>query len=119
MIKLSQLDDDAMLTVAHRYDGDIEIMDKADFLNSSYFLDYPVAPFPSVTLAVRQVQTFNLFDTIERIGEDDTYEGWDEDVYNDLRNAPETEAFLGLVNSIFERHPTYYEGNPVEIDMTP
>lgn len=119
MIKLSQLPDNAMLTVSHRYDGEIELMDKADFLQSSYFLDYPVEPFPSVTLADKQIQTFDLFDVIERIGEDDTYEGWDLDVYNDIRNAPETEAFLNLIRMVFERHPTFWEGNPVEIDMVP
>jgi len=119
MIKLSQLPDDTMLTVSHRYDGEIELMDKADFLQSAYFLDYPVEPFPSVTLAVKQVQTFDLYDVIERIGEDDTYEDWDLDVYNDLRNAPETEAFLNLIHTVFERHPTFWEGKPIEIDMVP
>lgn len=44
-MKLSELSMDAMLTVGHRDDGNIAVMSKEDFLNSAYFLDYPVEPF--------------------------------------------------------------------------
>ena len=119
MIKLSTLRSDTLLCVGNNYDGELRVMDKAEFLESAYFLDYPVEPFPEVRLADPCVSTFDLRKTIERIGEDDTYEGWDEDVYDSLKNEPETKAFLELVKRTFEAHPTYYEGKLVEIDMLP
>ena len=47
------------------------------------------------------------------------YEDWDDYVYDCLKDEPETKAFLDLVKRTFEAHPTYYEGKPIEIDMTP
>lgn len=121
MIKLSELPMDAMLTVTPRRCCDLRIMDKTDFLASAYFLDGANDPEcgVTVTLAEKAVEKFNLWDAIERIGEDTTYEGWDQDVYNALKNQPETIAFLALVKQVFEGHPTYWEGEPVEVDMEP
>lgn len=119
MLKLSELPNNAMLCVGNNYNGDIQVMDKADFLESSYFLDYPVEPFPKVTLADPMVATFDLRYIIEGIGEDEMYEDWDDYVYDCLKDEPETKAFLDLVKRTFEAHPTYYEGKPIEIDMTP
>lgn len=119
MVKLSELSYKTLLCVSHRYDGEIQLMSKAEFLDSAYFLDYPTDPFPSVTLASKEIKKFDLWDTIERMGEDDTYEGWDLDVYNDLKALPETVAFMQRVKEVFEGHPIYWEGKPVEIDMFP
>lgn len=43
----------------------------------------------------------------------------DEDVYNDIKDLPETKAFLEKFNEASERNPTYWEGEAVEIDMIP
>lgn len=123
MIKLSTLPNNAMLTISpNSYCGcDLLIMDKGDFLQSAYFCDGINDPEygAKVTLAQKTVEKFILQDIIERLGEDATYEDWDLDVYNDLKDQPETAAFLALIKQVFERHPTYWEGEPVEIDMTP
>lgn len=122
MVKLSELPMDAMLTISPNCcGGDLRIMDKADFLQSAFFLDGIDDPEcgAEVTLAQKTVEKFNLDAIVERIGEDTTYEGWDQDVYNALKNQPETIAFLALVKQVFERHPTYWEGEPVEVDMEP
>ena len=120
MVKLSSLPLNTMLTVAVS-DYEITVMDKEDFVQSDYFLDHPCKPWPKVCVAVKQVQSFNLRDLrnlCENIGEE-AYEDWDEHVYDDLKDAPETAAFLKLVERVFESHPTYYEGENVEIDMVP
>ena len=119
MIKLSELKNDTMLCVEDRYDGEFSVMSKEDFLESSYFFDYPVEPFPSVKLADKEIKTFDLWDAIERIGEDDTYEGWDEEVYYALKDLPATVEFLQRIKKVFENHPVYWEGKPVEIDILP
>lgn len=117
MIKLSEFPNDTMLTVESNYCGDLYIMPKEDFLQSAYFLDYPVEPFPKVTVADKTVIKFDLWDWIEHLGWDDAHESWCEDVYNDLIDYPETKAFLERVKKVFENNPTYWEGQPVEIDM--
>ena len=116
MIKLSELPNDAMLTVGG---SDFRIMDKSDFLESAYFLDYGIGPCPTVTLAEKTVQTFDLDWIIELIGDGEVYEGWGDDVIRDIYSMPETAAFLGKVKEVFERHPTYWEGEPVCVDMQP
>ena len=122
MPKLSELANNTMLCVGNGYNGDLKVMDKSDFLESAEFLDYPIEPFPEVTVAVPEIKTFDTRDLasfIENLGEDDTYEGWAEDVYNTIKDAPETEAFLRVLNAAFASHITYYEGHHVDIDMLP
>lgn len=119
MKKLSELSMDTMLCVGHQNDGEFDVMSKDDYLRSSQFIDYPAEPFTSVCLADKSVLTFDLFDAIERIGDDSSYEDWDEDVYNDIKDLPETKAFLEKFKEVSERNPTYWEGEAVDIDMIP
>lgn len=119
MPKLSELANDTMLCIGN---GDLRVMDKSDFLESAEFLDYPIEPFPEVTVAVPEIKTFDTRDLasfLENLGEDDTYEGWAEDVFDAIKDAPETEAFLRVLNAAFASHITYYEGHHVDIDMLP
>lgn len=116
--RLSELPDDTILCIGNGYYGDLEIMEKADFLKSEYFLDRPANSIPEVTIAEKQIATFDLRDIIQMIG-DDMYEDWDEHIYFDLKDEPETKAFLDLVKRTLEARPSYYKGNLVEINMTP
>lgn len=118
MIKLSELTMDTLLIVGGWVDN-LEVMDKQDFLDSDYFLNYPDEPFPIVTLAEKEILHFDLWDCIERIGDGEAYDGWDEDVYDYIKDQPETIAFLKLVKKVFESRPIYYDGESVEIDMFP
>lgn len=119
MKKLSELNNDTMLTVQHRHNGDFSVMSKEDFLDSSYFLDYPVEPFPVVTVAETTVPRVDLESFIEYIGEDETYEGWAEDVCQSILSDPITQDFLTKLNHIISLHPVYWEGEPVEVDIFP
>lgn len=114
MIKLSELPDDTMLIVDSSY---LEVMTKSEFLDSAYYLDYPTEPFPSVKLATKKVLSFDLYEAINRIGEDDSYEGWTDEVYEALIKNPATTAFLERVRTVLEHHPMFEEGKPVEVDM--
>ena len=122
MIKLSELPMDTMLTVKPQH-GDFQVMDKADFLQSAYFLDGaddPVGGVSCVTVATKDVARFRLAAILERIYEDECcYDGWLEDVFNTLKDKAETKSFLDLVQKVFEDHATYWEGEAVEIDMEP
>lgn len=118
MIKLSTLPNEAMLTV-QAAGADLRIMDKQDFLRSAYFFDGDEGLPYEVTLAEKTTVTPDLWDIIAHLGDGVTYEDWDQDVYNDLKDLPETKAFMALMKDACERHSTYWEGEPVEVDMAP
>lgn len=116
--KLSELPDNTILCIGNGYYDDFEIMEKADFLRSEYFLDRPANSIPEVTIAEKQIGSFDLRTAIQMIG-DDMYEDWDEHIYFDLKDEPETKVFLDLVKRTLEARPSYCKGRLVEIDMTP
>ena len=118
MKKLSELPIDTMLTVST---GET-IMTKEYFLDSAEFLDYPRELFPDVTIAEKTFVTFDLPAIIERLGEDETYEDWETDVWNDIGRSMKKKIIdeaVDELNRIFKNNPTYWEGEPVEIDMSP
>lgn len=121
MIKLSELSNDTMLCLSYsNRDSDI-VMDKADFLESTHFYDI-LSNCTGVYIAVPDVKKFtknDIFNFIEWIGEDDTFEDWDERVYNDIKELPETAAFVGVMNEAFKKNITWFEGEPVEVDVLP
>lgn len=119
MIKLSELSNDTMLYLSYsNRDGDA-VMDKAALLESTHFYDI-ISACTGIYVAVPDVKKFtenDIFDFIERIGEDDTFEDWDERVYNDIKELPETAAFVGVMNEAFKKNITWFEGKPIEIDV--
>ena len=48
---------------------------------------------------------------------DDEYEDWDQDMYEDLKDAPETIAFFELLNKVSENRLTYYPVAEIELDL--
>lgn len=118
MKKLSELSDEIMLCVESRYDGDIEVMSKKDFLDSSYYLDFPAEPFPKVTIGDRSTKQFDLQHIIYEMS-DEMYEDWDEDVWGELKATLNVVELEATINAVLDRYPTYFEGEEVAIDIVP
>ena len=119
-MKLSELGKGVMLIVEHRSGGDIDVMPVEDFLNSSYFLDYPSEPFLKVMIASEYAMEFNLSSVIESIGEGNTHEDWFEDVMNDIeKSVIDVKGLEETINAIFSKNLTYEGGEEIEIDITP
>lgn len=120
MKNLSELSDDILLTVAHRNDGDFEVMSKEEFLNSSYFLDMDKDYTPEVTIADAEVKKMNdqvLCEMINTYGYDDTYEDWEEDIVNYLNVCGYKEKIIEMLKEAFDHYPIYWEGEKVNIDV--
>lgn len=120
MKNLSELSNDILLTVAHRNDGDFEVMSKEDFLNSSYFLDMDKDYTPEVTIADVEIKKMNdqvLCEMINTYGYDDTYEDWEEDVVNYLSVHGYKEKIIEMLEEAFDYYPIYWEGEKVNIDL--
>lgn len=122
MIKLSELSNDTMLLLSYS-NRDGVVMDKADFLESAHFYDYDILKHcTGVYVAVPDVKKFDandIFNFIEWIGEDDTFEDWDERVYNDIKDLPETSAFVRVMNEAFKKNITWFEGELIKMDVLP
>lgn len=108
MKKLSDLKDDILLYVTPKgYDG--TVMDKEEFLQSSYYLDRDDV---EVAIAKETSASFDLYCALECL-EDDMHEDWLGNVMNaipdDVRERIETE-----INSYLDKEPTYYPGEAVD-----
>lgn len=62
------------------------IISKEDFLKSDYIAD----PNVMIALVVLEYAKFSLYDFTAYIGEDEMYDGWIDDVYDDIKDEPET-----------------------------
>lgn len=107
--RLSELPMDTLLWI----ESVPTIISKEDFLKSDYIAD----PNVMIALVVLEYAKFSLYDFIAYIGEDEMYDGWIDDVYDDIKDEPETVGFMELMNYTFAKQPTYYKGASVLMDM--
>lgn len=114
MIKLSELPDDTMLIMEQNRSGDAYVTDK-----EGYMCCFEENKNMKVFLAEKAIAEFDLLDILGAVGErNECYDEWDLNVYNKLKDLPETKAFLETVDKVFANNPTYYySGEPVEIDI--
>lgn len=108
MKKLSEIADDILLTVTpNGHDG--TVMDKREFMQSSYYLDKDNV---EVAVAEETFANFSLYYALECL-EDDMHEDWLGDVMSaipkDVRERIEAE-----INGYLEKEPTYYPGEAVD-----
>ncbi|WP_333792024.1 hypothetical protein [Muricomes intestini] len=119
MEKLSELREDTMLTVQIG-NGDINVMSKKDFMNSSEYLDREPdlqrEDYPEVTIGVPQVADFSFEYALECAG-DEMYEDWKTNVtYSLEKQGFDFKGIEKVINKVFAEHPTYYVGKLVDID---
>ena len=107
--RLSELPMDTLLWI----ESVPTIISKEDFLKSDYIAD----PNVMIALVVLEYAKFSLYDFIAYIGEDEMYDGWIDDVYDDIKDEPETVGFMELMNYTFAKQLTYYKGASVLMDM--
>lgn len=111
MKKLSELAGDTVIIV-----GDVEcgVMTKDDFLQSADYLDGN-----EVELWVADIkpELFSWDAIIEWMEEDGQYEGWAGEVLRAIDKSPELQAAEKVMNEIFAKYPTCWEGEEIENDM--
>ena len=92
-------------------------MTKGEFLQSDEWKNYPVNVC-DISLATSEVMSFDLKSVIDQIGED-AYEDWNEQVWDSIKDAPETKAFLEFIKKVFSVHKIYYGDKIILMDMLP
>lgn len=108
MKKLSELKDDVLLCVMPKeYDG--KVMDKKEFMQSSYYLDRGDV---EVTIAEETFATFDLYCALECL-EDDMDEDWLSNVTSEIPKEV-TERIEAEINSYLKKYPNYYTGEAVD-----
>lgn len=114
MKKLSELSNDTRICVSYvNYDGDV--MNKEDFFESDYW-KFRSQNKPKVYIADLEYATFSFDNAFECLA-DEMYEDWQDDVERDFRGTDINLAEIeDKINEILHRHPSYSEGEAVDID---
>jgi hypothetical protein len=112
----SKLHDEELLFI-ELFRGDPLLMTKGEFLQSDEWKDYPYN-ISGIHIAVSETISFDLKDYIDTIGEE-AYEDWNEQVWDSIKDTPETKAFLELINRTIDNHPVYYAGRAISMDVFP
>ena len=111
MKKLSELSDDTMLCVKREENSDdFYAMTKADFLIYKYDRN------SQVNIAEKNIPEFDLSNVLAEIAENEGYNDYLDDIIPDL-DADITNRFVEHINEIFAKHPVYYMGESIEIDI--
>lgn len=113
MKKLSEISDDTELMVfrdKYYYDEPL-VMSKSELLSSEY-----LSQDSRVYVACKDFAKFDLYDTIEFIGED-MYDDWYSLILEDLASMKdEIKDFTAKINEVLKGRPAYYDGEEVNID---
>lgn len=112
----SKLHDDELLFI-ELFKGEPLLMTKEEFLQSDEWENYPYN-INGVYIAASEIMSFDLKDVIDQIGEE-AYEDWNEQVWDSIKDAPETKTFLEFINKVFSAHKVYYGDRVVLMDMFP
>ena len=112
----SELHDDELLFIEF-YKGEPLLMTKGEFIQSDEWKEYPYN-ICKISLAESEVMSFDLKQVIDQIGED-AYEDWNEQVWDSIKDAPETKTFLEFINNVFSSHKVYYGNRPIYVDIFP
>lgn len=79
---------------------------------------YSMDEIEKIYTCILEAAEFNLKDVLYYIGEDiGVYEGWNEDVYEDLMSYSETHAFLNVIKKVLKKHKLYVPNDNVFIDI--
>lgn len=112
----SKLHEDELLFI-ELFRGEPLLMTKGEFLKSDEWANYPYNVC-DISIATSEVISFDLKSVIDQIGED-AYEEWSEQVWDSIKDAPETKTFLEFINKIFSVYKVYYGDKVVLMDMLP
>lgn len=124
--KFSELENDRMLIVytgtspEDFYCDDVEIITKEELLSELRANKLNIQEIEVYLVEKEIVSEFSeddLREMIENVMErDEQHKGWDECMMSQIRDSPETKAFLQYLNGIAEKETTYFEGEQVEMD---
>jgi len=117
MKKLSEINNETMLTVQTKEWSEFEVMSKQDFIESDTYVNRPYiedSNYPEVTVAVKSIAKFNLEYALESL-EDEMYEDWLASVMRDI-SKEDRERIENDINKYLEARPSYWEGEMVDIE---
>lgn len=124
--KFSELDNDRRLIVytgrfsEDLYCDDVEVVTKEELSGE---LRANKLNIQEIEVYLVEKEIFSEFseddirEMIENVMErDEQHKGWDECMMSQIRDSPETKAFLQYLNKLAEEETTYFEGEQVEMD---
>lgn len=102
------------------YCDDVEIITKeelSDELRTNKLNIQEIEVYLVEREIVSEFSEDDIREMIENVMErDEQHKGWDECMMSQIRDSPETKAFLQYLNKLAEKETTYFEGEQVEMD---
>ena len=116
MIKLSELPMETLLCVEQPDGCGFDLMSKELFLKYMR-KNKRRALSRSVYIADRNIFDFDLYCVIDNLVDEANDEGLVDDIYEAVKDLPQTNEFLKIMQKEFAEHPDFSEGEYVLVDV--
>lgn len=97
------------------FTGDGVLISKAEYLDDKH--NYPNGHLFLTETEEMKISLLDIQMWLDTEEENHGYEGWAEQVYDDIKDSPEIQAFLNFMNRAMRKRPVYNAGAEIEIDM--
>lgn len=116
MKKLSELPEGIVLVIC-KNGSDLEVTTKKELLEDLEYFRSNVNSGIKVSIGDKTVAGFSFESAVEEASQE-MYEDWTQDVWYEIEKLNiDLETIEAAIQKVFDEHPTYYEGEEVEIDM--
>lgn len=109
MKKLCELKDDEKVIVKYK-EGMIEVIDAGIAYDEGFSLEFYTA-----VKVTEKIDSRTLIDTLTEIFGDEQYEDWAEDMFYELIDEKETQAFVEVFNRAAEKRASYRMGEAIDL----
>ena len=116
MMKLSELPMETLLCVEQPDSCGFDLMSKELFLKYMR-KNKRRALSRSVYIADRNIFDFDLYCVIDNLVDEANDEGLVDDIYEAVKDLPQTNEFLKIMQKEFAEHPDFSEGEYVLVDV--
>lgn len=114
MKKLTELPDNELIIVKYK-EGMTEVIEAGEIANCiAYNEGYNLEFFTAVKDAVK-IDAKTLITTLTEMLGDDQYEDWAEDMFYELIDEKETQAFVEVFNRAAENRASYSMGEAIDL----
>lgn len=114
MKKLCELMDDEKVIVKYK-EGMIEVIDAGEIESCIAYDEGFSLEFYTAVKVTEKIDSRTLIDTLTEIFGDEQYEDWAEDMFYELIDEKETQAFVEVFNRAAEKRASYRMGEAIDL----
>lgn len=115
MKKLSELKNDELVIVEYK-GGTTEVIPAEDIHHCIEYNEGYELEFYTAVKVTEKIDSRTLIDTLTEIFGDEQYEDWAEDMFYELIDEKETQAFVEVFNRAAEKRASYRMGEAIDME---